>query len=730
MNYILKWFVVVAVILLFSGCGDDLKYKDFNAKSVKFKEIVLKKEANYDSKRNEFLQKLEDKNFDASTLNLKDIIKYNLQDALKKNIETLNSKHSKLNKEQKELKRSGVIELYVAPYQQAVDITDKYIITGNSKGIVTLLDKSTFKKATSFRVKNNANISAIKAFGKDKLAVATFTKMAYIYNYKTKKLVKSIKTSSNKLQSIFIHANKIYFGGYKEIHILNTSSYKSYKSIRGDYRYTALYIDNKNIYFGSDTGMLYKLNKKTYKSIKGINDAKQRIRKILYHDGKLFVASENKKIYIYEPSTFKLLKVIGSHSSYVVDLAIQDNILYSSSKDATVKMWDMNNDYKEIPINIQHSQWINHVRVIGDSVYTFSDDGYAKKWNIENQLKIADLNKKMYTIETYGKKLEKLAVAKDSSVDFEKVTALIKQSKLDIKKTFKHGKIGKRYVPYTTTSYSTPNTDTTYINGRAYTSTKYKDSSYSSGGYKTDIYGYKAIYKITNNSKEYYQIALDLGWVGKYSQYEKHSYGAWSNKSGNYSELVSKSKYSSKEEKFFVAPGESFKFQFEAGEDKPSIDITKLKVNIIPKEYYDVFNYALEPKNKDIALLDKFLNDSKVSAWNGKIKSVKKDAQKVIQEEFSKKHSKGVKIKVLVDEKKFDRDFDSTITLKVSSGVPLCAKVATPFGKKYIDSKTESGFLIFKSYSGDKEYTVKDISLSRLKDIKDFEIAPACGYFD
>ncbi len=728
MNYIVKWSVVLSIILLFLGCENDSKYETFNVKSFEFKEFPVKKEANYDSKRNEFIKKINGENFEASTLTAIEVIKYNLQDELKKKLLTLNSKYKELDKQLKEIKKKEFKELYIASYQQAVDITDKYIITGNNKGLITLIDKQTFKKVTSFRIKNNRNISEIKAFGKDKLAVATFKNKGYIYNYKTHKLLKSIPTKSNKLQTVFMNENKIYFAGYKEIYIMNANSYKPYKSVKANHLHTALYIDDKSIYFGSSTGMLYKLDKKTHTSIKKVTVADKRIRKILYYKGKLFVASDNKKIYAYDASSLKLLNVVGSHSNYVVDLVIKNDILYSASKDATVKIWDIKNNYKEIIGDIKHSSWINRVRVIGDSLYTFSDDGYVKKWNIDNQ--VIKLYKQMGTIKTYSNSLEKLLSAEDSSVNKEKIAALIKQTKLDIKKTFKNGKIGKRYVPYTSTSYSTPSTDTTYINGKAYTSTKYKESSYSSGGYKTDIYGYKAIYKVTNNSQEYYQIALDMGWLGKYSQYEKYSYGAWSSQSGNYSKLVSKNKYSSKKEKFFVAPGESFKFQFEAGEDKPSIEIRKITVKIVPKEYYEAFNYALEPKNKDITLLDKFLQDPKVSQWNEKIKSVKKDVQKVIQDEFSKKYSKDVKVQVIVDEKKFDKDFDSKIKVKVESSEPLCTKISTPFGKKNINSKTQSGFFIFKSYSGIEEYTVKDISLLKLKDIQDFEIAPNCGYFD
>lgn len=728
MNHIVK-LLFISVVLVFTGCENESKYSGFNAENFKFSEVALKKETDYDSKRNELLKKLESGSLSPTKLTTKEVVKYKLQDVLKKYIEKENNDYKKLEASEKDLLAKGVKELYIAKYQQAVDITDKYIITGNSKGIVTLIDKATFKKVSSFTIKNRTNISAIKAYGQNKLAIATFTNMGFVYNYKTKKLLKSFKTNSNKLTSIFIKDHKLYFGGNYNIHIFNKNNYKTYKSVRGSHTYTALYIDNKHIYFGSSTGMVYKLNKATHKAVEGLNDAKQRIRKLLYHDGKLFAASENRKIYVYD-TNLKLLDTISGHSSYVVDLAIKDNYLLSSSKDATVKMWDMSKNYKEVPVKMKHSEWINHVRVDDEFIYTLSDDGYVKRWDKEAQVLIGELNTLMGQLTTYKKKLEKLVSSKNSEVDQEAIKGLIKQTNLDIKKTFKHGKIGQRYVPYTTTSYSTPKTDTTYINGRAYTSTTYKDNSYSSGGYNSDIYGYKAIYKVTNNSTKHYQIELKIDWTGKYSKYEKHSYGAWSSKSGNYSELVSSYQFATKVEKFFVAPGESFKFQFEVGEDEPTyINLVNLNVKTVPKEYYSVFKYALEPKNKDLTLLDKFLKDKKVSAWSGKIKDVKKDVQKVIQEEFSKKNEKGVKVQVIVDEKKFDRDFDSKVKLKVESGVPLCAKVSTAFGYKYIDSKKESGFFIFKSYSGEKEYTVKDISLSRLKDNKDFKIAPSCDYF-
>lgn len=728
MNKIVSLSILFA--LVFIGCGDNSsKYESFNPEKVSFKDVGLKEDSAYKAKRDEFLKKLANRDFDTSTLSSADITKYRLDDALKKYIELVNEKSTQLNKEIKELAKNSVKEIVLNTITTGLEITDTKLITVSKDGVVTLFDKATLKKLSEFKTKAR-KVQKVKAFGKDKLVIATLTNKNYIYNYKTKKLLKTITVKGRETYDVFVDESRIYFAGEYAVTILSKKSFKTLKTFKHhNIWFMSVYADDKKIYVGNYRGRLEQYDKKTYKYISH-RPHYQHIYAIAADKKYIYTASGDKSV----KSQFKGLSGDSFEIKYdrkktVGRLVINDNILYGTG-DTSLHLWDLNHANWKLITEIKNEKGFNRVCVDEKAIYTATYDGFIQVWDKKKHFEITKLNKKIEDNKYYIANLKRKMAKKDLSVTIANAKELIKQSKLEFQQTLKHGKIGQRYVPYTTTSYSTPKTDTTYINGKSYMTTRYTDSSYSSGGYNTDVYGYKAIYKVTNNSDNYYQISMRFDWKGKYSHYKKQSYGAWSSKSGSYSKLVENEKNSYKIEKFFVAPRESFKFQFEVGEDKANTSLTDLNIKVVPQEYYDVFTYALEPKNKDIELLNKFKKDSKVSDWKVKIDSVSKEAKNIIKEAFQKKNKKDVSIDVVFDEKKFDKDFYSDVTLKVGASVPLCAKVSTHFGTEQIDVNQEGGFLIFKSYTAKNTYQVKDVSKERLKKIKEFEIAPSCEYFN
>jgi|GEM_PF-6416738 len=174
-----------------------------------------------------------------------------------------------------------------------------------------------------------------------------------------------------------------------------------------------------------------------------------------------------------------------------------------------------------------------------------------------------------------------------------------------LRQTYKEGVIGERYVPTSTYTSSTPNSTTTYINGKAYTSTTYDKSTSYSGGNSEKVYGYKMIYDITNQGKKYYIVSLQANWDGYYSQYQTYQTGAWGG-GDTRARLVEKTQPSKYVQTFLLGPQEIYKDQFEVGEKKPEdLKIVVSQLVEVEKEYYEGLVQALSYSQKKEAKNEK-----------------------------------------------------------------------------------------------------------------------------
>ncbi|MDY0328134.1 MAG: hypothetical protein RBR07_07805 [Arcobacteraceae bacterium] len=206
------------------------------------------------------------------------------------------------------------------------------------------------------------------------------------------------------------------------------------------------------------------------------------------------------------------------------------------------------------------------------------------------------------TLESYINFKKKYSQAKQvSKID----NKLFELAKFSLRQTYKEGAIGERYVPTSTYTSSTPNSTTTYINGKAYTSTMYDTNTSYSGGSNEKVYGYKLIYDITNQSKNYYIVSLEAKWDGYYSHYQTYNTGAWGD-GDTRTKLVEETQSSKYLETFLLGPDEIYKDQFEVGEKKPeNLNIVISQLEKVDKSYYEGLVKALsysqkkEIKNED-----------------------------------------------------------------------------------------------------------------------------------
>ncbi|MDM8551604.1 hypothetical protein QUF72_16070 [Desulfobacterales bacterium HSG2] len=169
---------------------------------------------------------------------------------------------------------------------------------------------------------------------------------------------------------------------------------------------------------------------------------------------------------------------------------------------------------------------------------------------------------------------------------------ILKLYKLGIRHSFKYGKIGERFVS--------------------------KGENTENEGYIEDVYGYKALYEMRNHSENYYFITIASSWSGEYGRSFPHNNGAW--------EVEDTTKRGYTEHSFFILPyGGKYKGHFEVGEKEPvNLLICPKQIEKVSEEYYNGFVKALSHKNKDVSLIDKYLDDNLVKNWHDLLKERKK----------------------------------------------------------------------------------------------------------
>jgi hypothetical protein len=135
-------------------------------------------------------------------------------------------------------------------------------------------------------------------------------------------------------------------------------------------------------------------------------------------------------------------------------------------------------------------------------------------------------------------------------------------------------------------------------------------------GHKENVYGYKVLYEIQNDSPDYYFVNLASEWSGEYGK--TSSYG----ESGAIPADSAKKGFT--EQSFFMRPEEKYKGQFEVGEKEPlNFLLYPKQIESVSKGYYEGFMKAVSSDNEDISLIDKYIGDSLVKDWHEKLKQRK-----------------------------------------------------------------------------------------------------------
>ncbi|MCP4353514.1 MAG: hypothetical protein GY795_49320 [Desulfobacterales bacterium] len=258
--------------------------------------------------------------------------------------------------------------------------------------------------------------------------------------------------------------------------------------------------------------------------------------------------------------------------------------------------------------NFRTLQLIKKINTNGEALAVFrntlfaTDDSNIYKYHIINQdkekydefLEKIDPNEINLTVDKYYELIKRLKqypeIIKNSGIA-EKFSEL---NQVTISHSYKYGKIGERFV---------------FDN----------DDLAEENGYNEDVYGYKVLYEVRNNSENYYYITIESVWKGEFG------------KSSPYED----SHASSVSQSFFV-PGRGFRrSQFEVGEKEPAtLVMYPAKMQKVTRDYYNGFIKCLSKNNDDISFINRYLGDDLVKNWHDRLQERKNEITREKEEEF------------------------------------------------------------------------------------------------
>jgi len=700
--------VLCFIILLMTGCGDnkDTKYRSFNVDSYLFQSFAAYQLKDKQPPDRKYINTLISQN------------KYDEIDPIQLAIAgltpTLIIKKKELVKQKKDiLKKIENSMKTLKGHSDRVTSVAVYkdkIVSGSKDNTIKIWDFKSGKLLNTLKGHSKA-IESI-AVDSDKIVSGSWGHAIKIWDLNSGKLLNTLKGHGYIIDSVAIYNDKIISGDRSIISIWDLNSGKLLNTLRGHSgAVDSIAVDNDKIVSGSadDTIKIWDLNSgKLLNTLKGHAN---KISSVAIYTDKIVSGSWDSTIKIWDLNSGKLLNTLDDKKAYIMDVSIYDDKIVSVSTAGGVKIWDIQsgkllNEFKG------KRSYAHSLAIYNGSFVTGMHDNTINVWNAiddAEQLKplLSSTNSKLNRVNKIFSRINRPFIP---MLDLQLSTQI----------AYKYGKIGEYYVPTETYSSSTPNSQVTSINGRSYTSTTWENKTSTYGGRHEDRQGYKAILKVNNNSLNHYLVKTVSTWKGEYTNVESYKTGTWGD-GDERNKYVSTHKDGSTAQEFMLRPNSGYKFQAEVGEKKADVTTKVNTAYIIPKSYYDAFNYAMDPKNKALGLIEKFLQDTRVSAWHGRFKEIKRRIKEEIDDQFSRTHIKGATIK-LVFPVDFDEDFESILTVKgaTQSFDNACIHYKAPFGEG--DVFVSDGFY-FKE--GSKEIKVKDTSINATATVT--RVTASCG---
>ncbi|MBN2253497.1 MAG: WD40 repeat domain-containing protein [Kosmotogaceae bacterium] len=231
----------------------------------------------------------------------------------------------------------------------AVSLDGKMGIAGYDDGIIIVWDLLTGKKIKSLSSHTSSvNDLVVTEDGKTLYSCSSDATVK-IWSLSSLSFIRTLRGHSGSVHSIvdWPEQNRLYSASEDgTLRIWDTSSGQQVKVIRAEIgSLTAVSMDKERtvLIIGSEAGHLRSYDVKTWSPLKTSRVHNAELTKILINDGLIFTASSDRTIKSLSFPSFTLVHMITGHNWDVTEIVLSNDghVLYSSSTDGTLKIWDI-----------------------------------------------------------------------------------------------------------------------------------------------------------------------------------------------------------------------------------------------------------------------------------------------------------------------------------------------------------------------------------------------------
>lgn len=284
--------------------------------------------------------------------------------------------------------------------------------------------KFEIKKIEQFTGHKDSVYTIIGSSSENKFFSAAGDGMVVEWNAKTPDLGVPVAQVSNSIYALHQDqlSNELWIGhNYEGIHIIDPIAKKQITSIAlSKAAIFAIEGYDDNIFVGSGDGVLTVIDKKNKAFKKHIKASDKSIRSIAINpvEIEIAVAYSDYKIRIFDLHTFEPKKVIDAHKNSVFAIKYSKDFeaLYSVSRDAHLKKWDVIKAYEMSEQAVAHMYTINDIAFSpsGDYFATCSMDKSIKLWETQNFKLRKVIDKARYA--AHGTSINKLLWLNDNDL--------------------------------------------------------------------------------------------------------------------------------------------------------------------------------------------------------------------------------------------------------------------------------------------------------------------------
>lgn len=210
------------------------------------------------------------------------------------------------------------------------------------------------------------------------------------------------ESSVYKINFFSLKDNLIIGSSIGDIHVINTKNKSEEKYIK--YHKSAIFeiqFDelNNRMYVGDADGTLSVWNTNDWSLLLTLPFDGGKIRSILVLNeySKVIIGSQDGKIRVLDNKYYNLEFIFDAHDKGCLALAysnLKQNVLFSAGKDGFIRTWTLNN-FKEIFMLPAHKDSIYKLSVAKNILISTSRDKTSKVWNISNLDFITKLDRKL-----------------------------------------------------------------------------------------------------------------------------------------------------------------------------------------------------------------------------------------------------------------------------------------------------------------------------------------------